>query len=96
MGIFKNEVATNLNFVHKSEYSGIQLFFLRKPVLQRRDVIFPPRFQPTTDSPSLQKASFSNPCPLFSNCIQNDVTSVRRSKTGFRKKTIVYHYIHLY
>ena len=42
------------------------------------------RFQPTTDSPSLQKVSRSNPHPPFSNCIQNDVTLVPQ-------KTIIYY-----
>ena len=30
--------------------------------------------------------------PHFSNCMQNDVTSVRRCWTSFRKKEIVYYY----
>ena len=43
-----------------------------------------PRFQPTTDSPSVQKASNNNTCPPFSRG-----TSVRLYWTGFRKKPIV-------
>ena len=43
-------------------------------------LLFPPRFQQTSDSPSLWKASLSNPHPLFSNCMQNDVKSVRRDR----------------
>ena len=38
--------------------------------------LFPPVFQPTKHSPSLRKASRSNPSPLFSNCMQNDFTSM--------------------
>ena len=52
---------------------------------------FPPLFRLTTHSPSLQKASRSNPCPTFSNCTQNDVTSVLFCLTNFRKNTIVYY-----
>ena len=42
--------------------------------------------QPKAPSLSQQKASRSNPRPHFSNCIQNDVTSVRPCLTCFRKK----------
>ena len=42
-------------------------------------------------SPSLWRASCSNPRPYFSNCLQNDVMSVHRCLTTFRKKTIVYY-----
>ena len=45
-----------------------------------------PPFKHTTHSPSLQKASHSNPHPLFSNCMQNDVTSVHCCWSSFRKK----------
>ena len=52
--------------------------------------IFHPLFQLTTHSPSLQKASCSNACLTFSNCIQNDVTSVLFCQTTFRKKIVNY------
>ena len=57
-------------------------------------VIFPPLFQLTkhSPSPSLQKASRNNPRPFFSNCLQNDVTLVRRCLTSFRTKTAVYYW----
>ena len=47
----------------------------------------PPCFQPTNDSPLLRKASHTNQLPLFSNCMQNDVTLVQCCMTSFRKKT---------
>ena len=53
---------------------------------------FPPLFQLRKHSPSLQKASPSNPGPYFSNCMLNDVTSVHRCLTSFPKITIVYYY----
>ena len=59
----------------------------------RSFLVFHPLFWLTTYSPSLGKASCSNPHPSFSNCIQSDVTLVRRCLTTFRKKTIVY-YLH--
>ena len=49
---------------------------------------FPPlHFQPTTNSPSIWKASCSNPCSYFSSCMQNDVISVHHCWTSFRKKS---------
>ena len=53
---------------------------------------FPFLFQITTHSPSLWKASRSNPCPIFSNSTQNDVTSVSVCLTTFYKKSIVYYW----
>ena len=46
------------------------------------------RNAPFLISPSLSanKASRSNPGPIFSNCMQNDVTSVRRCLTRFCKE----------
>ena len=67
-------------------YSNVHLHF---PGLTLS--LLPPCFQPIAPSPSLQKASRSNPCPHFSKCIQNDVMLVHRCLTSFRqKKTIVY------
>ena len=40
---------------------------------------------------SPQQTSQSNPGPHFSKCMQNDVTSLLRSLSSFRKKTIVYY-----
>ena len=45
-------------------------------------------FQLTKHSPSLQKASCSHPCPYFSNCMWNDITSVCLCHTTFRKKQL--------
>ena len=50
---------------------------------------FPPLFQLKTQSPSLQKTFCSNPCPLFSNCSWNEVTSEWLCLTNFRKKTTI-------
>ena len=44
-------------------------------------------FQQTAHSSSPQKAYRSKPRPLFSNCIQNDVTTVRCCWTSFLKKS---------
>ena len=68
--------------------SRIQLFFLRKVVRQSdTDVTsFSMQFRLTKHSPSLRKASCSNPRPIFSNCMQNDITLVRHCLTSFRKK----------
>ena len=41
---------------------------------------------------ALWRASCSNPHPYFSNCMQNDVTSVHCCLTSFRKKTVYYSY----
>ena len=49
-------------------------------------------FRPTKHSPSVRKASCSNPCPLFPNCMQNDIMLVCRCLTSFHKKTIVYYH----
>ena len=46
----------------------------------------PSCFKQTTHSPSLRKASRSNPRPLFSNCMQNYVTSVHCATTVSGKK----------
>ena len=45
-------------------------------------------FTTSLNSPSLQKASRSNPHPTFSNCRRNDVTSVWLCLTTFRKKQL--------
>ena len=81
--------------------SSIQLFFWGKSSAKRhwRDVTlcavwknrtwvsyFPPLFRLTMHSPSLQKASCSNPRPTFSNCVQSDVTSVLFCLMTFCKK----------
>ena len=48
---------------------------------------FPPLFWLTKQPPPpLRKASCSNPRPIFSNCMRNDFTLVRRCLTSFRKK----------
>ena len=85
--------------------SRIQLFFLRKVVRQSHTDVtsfcmqfekivsyFPSLFGLTKHSPSLQKASRSNPHPIFSNCTQNDVMSVHICLMTFRKKTVVYYW----
>ena len=46
----------------------------------------PPHFKQTTHSPLLRKASRINPCPLFSNWMQNDVMSVCHYWSSLRKK----------
>ena len=57
------------------------------PALSRTDTfLFPPLFRPTKHSHSLRKAFLSNPRPIFLNCMQNDVTSMRHCLTSFRKK----------
>ena len=52
------------------------------------------------NSPSPQQASCSNPCPSFSNCTQNDVTTVLFSLSTFHKNheytTLKYHLLSLY
>ena len=60
-------------------------------IFQDQNFLISPLFRLTKHSPSLQKASRSNPCPTFSNCTQNDVTSVPFCLTNFRKYTIVYY-----
>ena len=46
---------------------------------------------PAKGPPSFpRESSRSNPCPHFSNCTQNDVTTVHFCWTSFCKKTIVY------
>ena len=57
--------------------------------------ISPSLFQLTKHSPSLRKAPRNNPCSIFSNCMQNDVTSVWICLTTFRKKAIVYYCLDL-
>ena len=52
---------------------------------------FPPLFRLTKHSPSLQKASCSNPRPYFSNCMQNVITSVRQWLKSFPQKTVYYY-----
>ena len=47
---------------------------------------FTPLFRLTRHSPSTRKASHSNPHPIFSNCMPNDVTLVLRCWTSFLKK----------
>ena len=37
-----------------------------------------------------EKVSRNNPRPIFSNCMQNDITSMRRCLTSFHKKTVYY------
>ena len=59
-------------------------------MMRRRD-FSPPRFQPTVHSPSLRKASRSNPRPHFSNCMRNDVTWVRRCWTSLKHIYTVLH-----
>ena len=54
----------------------------------------PPCFQPTNDSPLLRKASHTNQLPLFSNCMQNDVTLVQWPVSA--KKQSVYYWSTLY
>ena len=49
---------------------------------------YPPLFLLTTNSLSLRKASHSNPHPTFSNCMQNNVTSVPVCLTTFCKKQL--------
>ena len=61
-------------------------------IFQDQYFIFPLRFNQTTHSASLRKASRSNPRPHFSNCMQNDVTSVHRCWSIFAKKTIAYYW----
>ena len=58
------------------------------PFSRTNTFIFALLFQPTKHSPSLQKASRSNPHPLFSNCMWNDVMSMRHCLTSFRKKQL--------
>ena len=65
----------------------IPMFFLGKVVR----LISCSLFRLTKHFPSLRKASRSNPLPIFLNCMRNDVTSVHRCLTTFRKKTIVYY-----
>ena len=50
-------------------------------------VICPPFFKLMEHSPSLMKASLSNPLPTFSNCMKFDITMVSSCLTTFRKKT---------
>ena len=57
--------------------------------------ISPSLFWQTKHSPSLRKASHNNPCSIFSNCMQNDVTSVWLCLTTFRKKAILYYCLDL-
>ena len=64
------------------KYSNVHLRF-PGPILS----FFPLLFRPTKHSPSLLKASRSKPRPLFSNCIQNDITLARHCLTSFRKKS---------
>ena len=52
---------------------------------------FPPLSRLTKHSPSLRKASRRNLRPIFSNCMQNDVTSVRHCLTSFMQKKTVYY-----
>ena len=62
-------------------------------VFQDRSFLFgPPLFPLSRHSPSLQKASRSNPHPTFLNCMQSDVMSVSFCLLTFRKKTIVYYW----
>ena len=52
---------------------------------------FPLFFCKQKHSPSLRKASRSNPPPIFSNCTQNYITLVPLCLATFRRKTIVYY-----
>ena len=47
----------------------------------------PVRFQPTAQSPFPRKAYCSNPLPLFSNCTQKEVMTVRHCWTSLHKKS---------
>ena len=53
-----------------------KILLLCSPPFSRTDPFFfnPLHFHLTKHSPSLQKASCSNPRPTFYNCVQNDVT----------------------
>ena len=61
------------------KYSKVHLPGLIQP-------FYPSCFQPTANSPFHWKASQSNPCPHFQNCMQNDITTARCWWTSFRKK----------
>ena len=78
----KNAVESPV-FFYNQKYSNVHLCF-PGPIL----TYFPPLFQLTKHSPSLRKASRSNPYPSFSNCRRNDVTQVRRCLTSFRQKQL--------
>ena len=53
---------------------------------------FTPSLSANKAHPSLWKDSHRNPRPHFSNCMQNDITSVRRCLTSFRKKKPIEYY----
>ena len=67
-----------------------------KPKIPNRLLTFislPPPGLLANNPLSITPESF--PHPLFSNCIQSDITSVRRCWTSFRKKAIVYTVIYV-
>ena len=66
-----------------SKYSNVHLCF---PGLILS--YFPLLFWLTKHSPSLRKTSRSNPRPIFSNCMRNNVTSVHHCLTSFIKKQL--------
>ena len=78
---------------HKA--SSIQLFFCGNWSSNNAPTwcCFPLLFWPTKHSPSLQKASRSNPHPLFSNCVQNDIMSVHCCLASFCKKNPIVYYL---
>ena len=62
-------------------------FFLRKSTKQRRDVISHAVIKMSSLAVEHFSLAYSVlPCPLFSNCMQNDFTLVRRCLVSFRKK----------
>ena len=79
-----NDAPAWLHFAYSLKRKDID--YCRKLSGVRGSAIFPPLFWLTKNSPSLRKASYSNPRPIFSKCIQNDVMSMRRCLTSFQKK----------
>ena len=63
-------------------------FCVRRFFQDQSFLIFPPLFRLTIHSPSLQKASRSNLHPIFSNCMQSDITQVPFCLTIFSKKQL--------
>ena len=95
IGEFQVKVLVCLNLRRKVQVDCFVVYncFLaesRQAKWHQRLSYLPPLFQLTKHSPSLQKASHSNPRPIFSNCMQNDVTLVPFLPDDFLQKKQLY------